>query len=158
MLAALFLSACEVPGDCEAAADEPSIEVGYAEIGDWTGIETGDPVLVEPGSQGSGLMVQVNLRLVGLPADLGAFSDVSVQLFQGDQQLTADGSRTLSAVCTEDGTLLSRNRRIEFDDRFSTLGDLDKIDEGFEAELLIEATLQDGTFLESQVPVFLHAD
>ena len=160
----LFLMSLCVACDgelCESPNEGLSVQLGYPGMGEWTPIEEDDEILVSPGSQGWGLMVEVNIRIAGLAADLGAYSTASVHLLrvsEASEQLTAPGTRMLAALCQDDGALMSRNRRVEFGEDYMLFEELDGIDEGVDALLRIEVEFQDGTQIEQQLQVHLYRD
>jgi len=156
LLLSTLVVGCD-PTGCEPAAGDPAIEVGYASVDGWEAVSSGDPIVVEPGNQGSGLMVLLNLRLVGVDAALGAYSNLNVQLLRDGEALTVEGGRTMAAVCQDDGALVARHRRVEFTDLYYTLDDLQDIYEGIDCEIQVTAELVDGTELQAVVPVVLEA-
>ena len=163
VLLILIMSVCVAcDGElCESPNEDLSVQLGYAGMGEWTPIEQGDEILVSPGSQGWGLMVEVNIRIAGLAADLGAYSTASVHLVrmsESSELLTAPGTRMLAALCQEDGALMSRNRRVEFGEDYMLFEELEGIDDGFDALLRIEVEFQDGTQIEQQLEVHLYRD
>ncbi|HCP47965.1 MAG TPA: hypothetical protein DIU15_18135 [Deltaproteobacteria bacterium] len=156
LLLATLTMGCDTT-DCADAVGEPAIEVGFSSVDEWQPVSAGDAIFVEAGNQGSGLMVLLNLRLVGVDAAVGAYSTLDVQLVRDGEALTVEGGRTMAAVCQDDGALVARNRRVEFTDLYYTLDDLDGIYDGFEGELQVTAELIDGTQLQTVVPVVLEA-
>ena len=160
VIALLSLVGCEETS-CVNPDEGLSVQRGYPGMGDWIPIEEGDDVLVAPGSQGWGLMVEVNIRIAGLSADQGAYSTASVdivRLSEAREQLTAPGTRMLAALCQDDGALMSRNRRVEFGEDYMLFDELDGIDEGFDALLSIEVEFHDGTLISQEVEVHLFRD
>lgn len=163
VLSIFLMSLCVAcDGDlCERPEEELSVQLGYPGMGDWSPIEEGDEILVSPGSQGWGLMVEVNIRIAGLAADQGAYSTASVHLVrvsEASEQLTAPGTRMLAALCQEDGALMSRNRRVEFGEDYMLFEELDGIDEGFDALLRSEVEFQDGTQIAQELEVHLYRE
>ncbi len=153
-------SACQQPG-CSDSDVPLTVELGYPGMEGWQPIEDEDQVLVSPGSQGWGLMVEVNIRIAGLSADSGAYSTADVQIIRSseDQEpLTAPGTRVLAALCQEDGTLLSRNRRVEFSEDHMVFDELEGIDEGFDAVLKITVEFHDGTTVRQELDVHLYRE
>ncbi|MBJ93761.1 MAG: hypothetical protein CMP23_04715 [Rickettsiales bacterium] len=151
------LAACE-PTTCGDLEEDLSVALGHASMEGWEAIEAGSEVLVAPGSQGWGLMIEVNIRLTGLAADVGAYSTADVQIFRGTEeaaQLTAPGTRMLAALCQDDGALLSRNRRVEFSDDYTDFTMLEGIDLGIDALLAIDVELQDGRSVAQELQVNL---
>ncbi len=146
---------------CINPDEELSVQLGYPGMGEWIPIEEGDDVLVSPGSQGWGLMVEVNIRIAGLSADEGAYSTAAVhivRLSEAREQLTAPGTRMLAALCQDDDALMSRNRRVEFGEDYMLFEELEGIDEGFDALLSIEVEFHDGTLFSQEVEVHLFRD
>lgn len=156
----LFSIGCEET-PCVNPDEELSVQLGYPGMGEWLPIEEGDDVLVAPGSQGWGLMVEVNIRIAGLSAKQGAYSTASVRivrLSEAREQLTAPGTRMLAALCQDDGALMSRNRRVEFGEDYMVFEELEGIEEGFDAILSIDVEFHDGTLVSHEVEVHLYRD
>ena len=159
--AVLLLSVGCEETSCVNPDEELSVQLGYPGMGEWIPIEGGDDVLVAPGSQGWGLMVEVNIRIAGLSADQGAYSTAAVdivRLSEAREQLTAPGTRMLAALCQDDDALMSRNRRVEFGEDYMLFEELDGIDEGFDALLSIEVEFHDGTLISQELEVHLYRD
>jgi len=153
-------AACE-PEGCVDSDSPLVVELGLPGMDEWLAIEDGDEVLVAPGSQGWGLMVEVNIRIFGLSSSSGSYSTAEVHILRaGDEQeqLTAPGTRVLAALCQEDGSLLSRNRRVEFSEDHMTFDELEGIDEGFDGVLEIRVEFDDGSIASQELQVHLYRE
>jgi len=166
LLAFLFVAmlvpttACE-QDSCPGSGADPAVQLGYPGMGDWQAIADGDDILVSPGSQGWGLMVEVNIRIDGLSNESGSYSTAEVHITrrQDEQdQLTAPGTRVLAALCQDDDSLLSRNRRVEFSDEHMTFDELPGIEAGFDAVLETRIEFDDGTGVSQSLDVHLYRD
>jgi hypothetical protein len=160
VLLLLATAACEQDA-CPGSEGDRAVALGYPGMGDWLAIADGDDVLVAPGSQGWGLMVEVNIRIDGLSNETGSYSTAEVHITRRDDeqdQLTAPGTRVLAALCQDDDSLLSRNRRVEFSDEHMTFDELPGIDDGFDAILEIRVEFADGTRVSQELDVHLYRD
>ncbi len=156
VLSTLVAAACEPAANCSGEGFDPGVGVGFAGMEGWEPIQTNDLVLVEPGSQGYGLMVLINVRYQGIAISDGAHSQADVQIvLDTGETITEDGSMRLASLCQDDGALVSRNRRIELLGNYASLEDLEGLDTGINAHIVIDSVMPGGETFEQDLPVIL---